>query len=179
MLLGASGPASAPASASSPPSNDNYLFSLELNQPGTALNSTDTLKDVEDTTAGDRPEQHPEPRIALPGPAEVTNCQGTHYGNTIWYDFYPNANGVARIRTSGFDNVIALYQFNVNTALPDLASMKCVHQSSFPSEELDAPVSKGRAYTFQIGGVNNTGGMLRCCSTSSSRRRTGCRRASR
>ena len=29
-----------------------------------------------------------------------------------------------------------------------------------PSEELDAPVSKGRAYTFQIGGVNNTGGAL-------------------
>jgi hypothetical protein len=70
-----------------------------------------------------------------------------------------------RIRTSGFNNVVSLYQFNDNPRsrfylLPNKRTRRCVHQSSFPSEELDAQVVKGRAYTIQIGGVKNAGGKL-------------------
>src|ERR1700722_5862111 len=139
--------AAAPAVGPPPPVNDDYLFSLELNSRGHPLNSTDTLKDVRNTAAATVQSNifnPPHPEIS--GPAEVTNCGGTSYGKTVWYDFYPNANGIARIRASGFDNVITLYPFNVSTALPDVAHKRCVHQSSFPSEELDAPVSKGKAY---------------------------------
>lgn len=160
LLLGGSGTASTPACPPTTPVNDAYLCSLELNSRGQTLNSIDTLKDVQDTTLATVQSNIFSPGSTDTGPAEVTNCRGTSYGNTVWYDFYPSANGIAKIRTSGFDNVITLYQFDANTALPDVAHKRCVHQSSFPSEELDAPVSKGRAYTFQIGGVNNTGGAL-------------------
>jgi hypothetical protein len=153
--------AAAPAAGPTPPINDDYLFSLELNSQGRPLNSTDTLKDVRNTTAATvQSNIFDPPHPNLLGPAELTNCHGTSYGKTVWYDFYPNANGIARIRASGFDNVVTLYPFNVPTALPDVARKRCVHQSSFPSEELDAPVSKGRAYTIQIGGAGAAGGPL-------------------
>jgi hypothetical protein len=153
--------AAAPAVGPSPPINDDYLLSLEINSRGQQLNSTDTLKDVRNTAAATVQSNifnPPHPNIS--GPAEVTKCHGTSYGKTVWYDFYPNANGIARIRASGFDNVITLYPFNVSTSLPDVAHKRCVHQSTSPSEELDAQVSKGRAYTFQIGGAGTAGGPL-------------------
>src|SRR4051794_21614801 len=108
--------AAAPAAGPPPPINNDYLFSLELNSQGHQLNSTDTLKDVRNTTAATLQSNiFDPPHPNLLGPAEVTNCHGTSYGKTVWYDFYPNANGIARIRASGFDNVVTLYPFNVPT----------------------------------------------------------------
>jgi hypothetical protein len=161
VLLMLSGAATASAPPSPPaPLNDNYISSLELNRHGTKLNASATLKDVRDTTSATVQSNILSPPYHISGPAEATACGAVNYGKTVWYDFYPNANGIARIRASGFDNVITLYRFNVHTALPDVAHKQCVHQSTFPSEELDSPVKKGAAYTFQIGGVNNAGGML-------------------
>ncbi|HWF54439.1 MAG TPA: hypothetical protein VG223_07435 [Solirubrobacteraceae bacterium] len=142
--------------------NDNYLNSLELNAPNTKLNATETLKDVRDTTGATVQTNifNPCGLASCPsGPAEVTSCQGVSYGATVWYDFYPQANGVVGIRTSGFDNVIALYQFNARSLVPDTASSQCVHQGDFPSEQLSAKVVKGAAYTFQIGGVVGADGV--------------------
>lgn len=152
---------SAPASGQvAPPINDNYLSSLELNQRGTKLNRVDTLRDVRDT-AGATVQTNifsPCGLASCPiGPPEVTSCDGVGFGNTIWYDFYPDTDGLASIRTSGFDNVITLYRFNVRTLLPTVVS--CVHQGDFPSEQLVANVKKGLAYTFQIGGVVNSSGV--------------------
>ncbi|MFZ0039960.1 MAG: hypothetical protein WAK93_01525 [Solirubrobacteraceae bacterium] len=149
------------AQAPSPPINDAYLNSLELNGPGTKLNNTATLEDMRDTSNATVQTNilNPCGRASCPsGPAEVTTCQGISYGKTVWYDFYPNTNGTVQIRTSGFDNVIALYQFNLNTAIP--GQPQCVHNSSFPSEQMTASVQKGKAYTIQVGGVNNAGGPL-------------------
>lgn len=157
------GVAAAPASPPAAPVNDNYLSSLELNGPGTALNRTDTLKDVRDTTNATVQTNILDPcgRASCPaGPSEVTVCRGVNFQKTVWYDFYPNADGTARIRTAGFDNVIAVYPFSLQTAVPDASKQTCAHQSSFPSEELLMPVKKGRAYTIQIGGVNGVGGPL-------------------
>src|SRR6202044_3134638 len=50
-------------------------------------------------------------------------------------------------------------EFNTKSLLPDTASSQCVHQSDFPSEQLSAKVSKGAAYTFQIGGVTGADGV--------------------
>lgn len=151
--------------ASTPPApiNDNYLASLELNGPGTKLNDTDTLEDVRNTTSATVQTNIFTPcgQASCPtGPPEVTSCRGVSYGNTVWYDFYPNANGEVRIRTTGFDNVITLYPFSLKTARPDLAKARCAHSSSFPSEQLLANVKKGGAYTIQVGGVGDAGGPL-------------------
>jgi hypothetical protein len=151
------------ASTPAPPVNDNYLESLELNGPGTKLNDTDTLQDVRNTTNATVQTNifSPCQQATCPaGPAEVTSCKGVTYGKTIWYDFYPNTNGDVQIRTSGFDNVITLYTFSLKTALPNVGTAQCVHNSSFPSEEMMAPVKKGRNYTIQIGGVDDAGGPL-------------------
>ena len=138
------------------PVNDNYLSSLELNGPHTPLNHTATLKDVRNTGGATV-----QTNIFSPcglsrcpsGPAEVTSCQGVNYGATIWYDFYPQANGSVSIRTSGFDNVISLYSFNSKTLVPDVANHVCIHQGNFPSEQLVSHVVGGDDYTIQIGGV--------------------------
>lgn len=152
---------SAPSAAQTPsaPINDNYLASLNLNSPGKPLNATDTLRDVENTSNATVQSDIFDPPSNGGGP-EVTTCRGVSYGKTIWYDFYPQASGVMEIRTSGFDNVIALYPYNTKTLEPDLAQKTCVHQSSFPSETMVASVKKGVAYTVQIGGVNDAGGEL-------------------
>lgn len=163
LALALAGVASAPASTAPAPVNDNYLGSLELNGPGTPLNRTDTLKDVRDTASATVQTNIFDPcgRASCPsGPSEVTSCRGISYGKTVWYDFYPSADGTARLRSAGFDNVIAVYPFSLRTFVPDASRHTCVHQNSFPSEELLIPVKKGRAYTVQIGGVNGVGGPL-------------------
>jgi hypothetical protein len=157
----ASGAAFAPAAhiaatGAAGPVNNNYLSSLELNGPHAPLNHAQTLKDVRNTAGATVQSNifNPCGLARCPsGPAEVTSCQGVNYGATVWYDFYPQANGIVSIRTSGFDNVIALYTFNSRTLAPDVAAHVCIHQGSFPSEQLVSHVVGGDAYTFQIGGV--------------------------
>jgi hypothetical protein len=159
----------APAmSASGPPVNDDYLNSLEINQHGHPLNKLSTLKDTPNTLLASTQRNIFDPcgqNDCPGGPREQTACRGVHYGKTIWYDFYPQSDGNVRIRTAGFNNVISLYQFNDNPRsrfylLPNKRTRQCVHQSSFPSEELDAQVLKGRSYTIQIGGVKGAGGPM-------------------
>jgi hypothetical protein len=153
----------APASTPAPPVNDAYLSSLELNGPGTKLNDTDTLEDVRNTALATVQTNIFDPcgRASCPsGPAEVTSCRGVNYGNTVWYDFYPNVNGNVQIRTSGYDNVITLYPFSLKTALPNTSKSVCVHANDFPSEQMSVPVKKGGDYTVQIGSVSPGGGPL-------------------
>jgi hypothetical protein len=162
MLLGGGAVvASAPASPPRPPINDAYINSLELNKPQTKLNRTATLKSVLASTASATVQSNifnPCGQASCPpGPREITSCHGVSYGNTVWYDFYPDADGQVSIRTSGYDNVITLYRFSLKTLLPDARHRQCEHESSFPTEQLIANVQKGKAYTFQIGAVNGGG----------------------
>jgi hypothetical protein len=159
-LLGAlSLVAATPAAAAAAPVNDNYLSSLRLNDPGTRLDRTDTLRDVRDTTGATVQTDVFNPPM-MGAPAEPTTCQGVNYGATVWYDFHPDVNGAVRLRTSGFDNVISLVPFDEKTAQPDFANRRCVTNLATMTQELDAPVAAGKAYTVQIGGVNNAQGML-------------------
>jgi hypothetical protein len=111
LMLGIAGGASGSTSfcAGTNPINDNYLCSLNFNAPGKPLNSTDTLEDTENMATATTQNNIFSPcglTNCPSGGAEVTSCDGTSYGNTIWYDFYPNAKGLVSIRTQAlFDNV--------------------------------------------------------------------------
>lgn len=80
------------APAAAVPINDNYLSSLRLNDPGTRLNRTETLRAVSDTTGATVQSDVFAPPM-MGAPAEPTICQGVSYGATIWYDFHPDVNG--------------------------------------------------------------------------------------
>ena len=96
------------------------------------------------------------------GPAEPTTCPGSpaSYGKTVWYDFYPDVSGITRIRANGFDSAIAVVPFNRTSGARASAAGSASTTPPSTTEELLAPVSKGRAYTIQIGGVNDAGGNL-------------------
>jgi hypothetical protein len=156
------GAAAAPTPAQGPaaPVNDNYFSSLGLNRPGKHLNSTDTLIDRRDTSGATTQTDIFSPS-SHGGPAEVTTCKGTSYGKTIWYDFYPDLNGIVRIRTSGlFDSVVSVMPFNTKTLLPNYGARQCVVNLVTMSQELLATVKAHVAYTIQLGGVNGAGGNL-------------------
>jgi hypothetical protein len=148
------------ASAQAPeaPINDNYLASLNINKPGTPLNRTETLRDVRNTMAATvqsdilNPPSHG-------GPPELTGCDGASEGKTIWYDFYPDANGVVRIRTSAdFATVMAVMPYDPKTLLPENGQRHCAVNQTTMAGELFYNVQAGRSYTIQIGGVGEAGG---------------------
>jgi hypothetical protein len=147
-----------------PPFNDNYLEALNLNEPrtakkpGTPLNRTETLSDTRDTAAATvqsdifNPPSHG-------GPPELTGCNGTSEGKTIWYDFYPNANGLVRVRTSAtFGTVMAVMPYDAKTFLPENSQRQCAVNQPTAAGELFAKVQAGKSYTIQIGGVEEAGG---------------------
>ena len=141
------------------PVNDNYLDSLRLNSPGTRLERTDTLRDVRDTTnATVQSDVFSPPQSG--GPSELTTCNGTSYGKTIWYDFYPDVNGLTRLRASGYDTVLSVVPFNPRNARPSFGSALCSNASASTTEEYLVEVAKGRSYSVQIGGVGTAGGSL-------------------
>ncbi|HWH12828.1 MAG TPA: hypothetical protein VG165_17035 [Solirubrobacteraceae bacterium] len=147
-------PASPPA-----PINDNYLESLNLNQPGKPLDRVDTLKDDRDTTNATTQTDLFTPKTG--GGAEVTTCDGTSYGKTIWYDFYPDTNGVVRIRTSAaFSTAITVLPFSLTTDLPQWSASHCVINATTNQQDLYVTVKAHEPYTVQIGGVNGAGGPL-------------------
>jgi hypothetical protein len=154
VAVAASTPAAGPAV------NDNYLNSLNLNQPHTALNRAQTLVDVRNTsTATIQSDIFNPPQSG--GPAEVTGCNGVSEGKTIWYDFYPDANGLVRIRTSAeFSTVMAVMPFDPKSLLPETAQRKCAVNQTSQAQELFDEVKAGKSYTVQIGGAENAGGSI-------------------
>lgn len=149
----------AAAYAQAAPVNDNYLGSLRLNDPGTRLERRDTLRDTRDTTNATVQSDVFNPPDSG-GPAELTTCQGTSFGHTVWYDFYPDVNGLARLRASGYDTVLAVVPFNRRTAHPRFDRALCSNASASTTEEFLVQVRAGASYSVQIGGVNTAGGAL-------------------
>jgi hypothetical protein len=149
----------AAASAQAPPLNDNYLDSLRLNDPGSRLERKATLRDTRDTTnATVQSDVFSPPQSG--GPAESTTCQGTSFGHTAWYDFYPDVNGLVRLRASGYDTVLSVVPFNRRTARPNFGNALCSNASASTTEEFLVQVRKGDSYSVQIGGVNSAAGAL-------------------
>jgi hypothetical protein len=153
-----------PPASAAPPPNDNYLASLRLNDARGALPSRfgETVDTTEATTQADLFDPS---REGLPfggGATEPTSCKvAAGYGKTVWYDFVPPTRGAVSIRTSGFDNVFAVYEFSLDTAqLGKLVA--CENESPGVSEErqIQRPLRAGRGYTIQVGGVGGAGGPL-------------------
>jgi hypothetical protein len=151
------------------PANDDYLQSFQLNKPGTRLERRATLRDPAPGQARSTANASIQQDIFSPnasgapgggGPAEVTTCSGKTYGKTVWYDFYPDVQGTARIRANGYDTAISVIPFNPRTGVPDFARRFCVNASSSTQEEALAEVAARRAYTVQIGGVGGASGNL-------------------
>jgi hypothetical protein len=160
LAFGLLWPAGVGASEPAPPINDNYLSSLNLNQPGTSLNRVNTLTDVRDTSAATVQSDIFSPPQSG-GPPEVTGCEGESEGKTIWYDFYPDANGLVRIRTSAeFGTVMAVMPYDPKSLLPNISQRKCAVNQVAHAQELFDEVKAGVPYTIQLGGVNGAGGML-------------------
>ncbi len=160
LALGATTAMTATAAAPAPPINDNYLESLNINKPGSALNRTETITDVRDTTAATI-----QPDIFAPpshgGPPELTGCNGTSESGTVWYDFYPDANGVVRIRTSAtFGTIMAVVPFDPKSLLPEESQRKCAVNQATAASELFDNVQAGKSYTVQIGGVAGSAGSI-------------------
>jgi hypothetical protein len=160
LAIGATTAMTATAAAPAPPINDNYLESLNINKPGSALNRTETITDVRDTTSATI-----QPDIFNPpshgGPPELSGCNGTSESGTVWYDFYPDANGVVRIRTSAtFGTIMAVVPFDPKSLLPEESQRKCAVNQTTSASELFDNVQAGKSYTVQIGGVAGSAGSI-------------------
>jgi len=160
LALGGTAAIAASAAAPTPPINDNYLKSLNINKPRTPLNRSETLRDVRNTAAATvqsdilNPPSHG-------GPPELTGCNGVSEGKTIWYDFFPNASGLVRIRTSAeFGTVMAVMPYDPKTLLPEDSQRRCAVNQTTMASELFYNVQAGHSYTIQIGGVGEAGGNI-------------------
>jgi hypothetical protein len=153
--------------AAAPPVNDNYLSSASLNSPGSRLDRTHTLQDVgrvttEATVQSDL--YNPPKSGGLPEITTFDRCRNTagasSYGHTVWYDFYPDVSGLVRIRASGYDTVISVFEFDARTGRPNYDTRQCINASASTDEELFASVRGKHSYTVQIGGANDAAGNL-------------------
>jgi hypothetical protein len=152
-------PAGAYAQTPPAPSNDNYLQSAAMNTPGSRLERRATLRATADTTNATVQTDVFNPPLSG-GPAEPTTCEGASYGKTVWYDFYPDVNGVVQLRASGYDTVLTAVPFDRRTGNPNFTAAQCANVSSSTTEAFFVEVRGGDAYTVQVGGVGNGGGPL-------------------
>src|SRR5690349_15309011 len=99
---------SSPAFAA-PPVNDNYLSSLLVDQ----VEFKTTVDTTEATTQPDlfNPNRDGQPLGGYI--AEPTDCAGTAFGKTVWYDLAPPVDGGLQIRAggTGFQAVVAVYEY--------------------------------------------------------------------
>jgi hypothetical protein len=153
---------SAPALAV-PPANDNYLASTELNTPGSTLSPElmDSVDTTDATTQSDLFNPGPDGQPLGGAGPENTQCNGTVFGKTVWWDFHPKVNGGVEIKASGFDNVISVYQWDDKTS-QIVRTVQCQDSSPGVDEDmiLNDEVKAGKAYTIQVGGVAGPGGLI-------------------
>jgi hypothetical protein len=149
----------APAASAAPPPNDNYLSSLQMVDGNrVARQFTEVVNTAEATVQADlfNPSRDGLP-LAGGGP-EPTSCAGASYGHTVWYDFLPEISGGAEIMASGYDTVVAVYEYDVETARI-VRRVACENRGA--GEDVLLPtVRGGRAYTIQVGGVGEAAGAL-------------------
>jgi hypothetical protein len=157
--------AALPAMAAGQVSNDNYLDSIGLNSPGTALPGLSSRPD--DTIIGATAPQADILEGRPGGPiVENTGClragfPQVDYGSTVWYDIFPHRPGALRIvaESSTFGAVVGLMPYDRTTLVPDLGAFRCA-VASLGTAILDYPVrlQEGAAYTIQLGGYTGPQG---------------------
>jgi hypothetical protein len=153
--------AAAQSAAAAAPPNDNYLASTILANPSTSKTLRHFHQVVDTSQATVQSDLFSCDKDGQPlggdGP-EPTTCSGVSYGNTVWYDVQPDVTGAGEIDAGGFDTVIAVYRYDVQSA-KITGLVAC--QNSGLNEKLTIPAFQRRtAYTIQVGGVGGTGGLL-------------------
>jgi hypothetical protein len=148
--------------AAAPPDNDDYWFSTRINEPG------ELLEDFQDltTNTAEATEQADlfDPGGGGGGGPEVTQCnfdsgREVYYGKTVWWDFFPDVDGVVRIQATGFDTVIGLVPYDFDTAEPFRDEWTCADDPALTSGEIEEfDVEQGRSYSIQIGGYGGEDG---------------------
>ena len=147
--------AALPAAASAaPPANDNYLASTTI--PSSPFSSV--VDTTEATTQTDlfNPSAQGQP-LGGAGP-ESTSCNGTPIGKTVWYDLQPRDSGGVEIKTAGYDAAVAIYEWN--PADSKITKLVRCENTAGATEDVILDVKGGKAYTFQVGGVNGASGQL-------------------
>lgn len=138
---------------------DNYLEGVTLNgRDGRLLSSGDTVDTSNATTQAD---------LFVPGGTaigapEPTSCNGTPYGKTVWYDFVPHVDGDVLLQAAAlsFNPTISLVRFDLKSSRP-LGPFQCANELSAALEQAAVKgIKRGRAYSVQVGGVGDTGGVL-------------------
>jgi hypothetical protein len=154
----------APVAIAAPPRNDNYLASLTINAADGSLPPEfhDSLDTTEATTQADTFDPSASGAPLGGGKPEPTMCPGgASFGRTVWYDFVLPVPGAVQLTAAGFDAVIAVYEWDLETS--QLGRMiACRNDTAGASEELllQRVLHKRRNYTIQVGGVNAVGGAL-------------------
>jgi hypothetical protein len=140
--------------AAAPPPNDNYLASTTI--------SSSPFSDVVDTTeATTQPDLFNPSRDGQPfagGGAESTSCNGTPIGKTVWYDLQPRDDGGVEIKTAGYDAAVAIFEYDPSDA--KITKLVRCENTAGATEDVILDVKGGKAYTFQVGGVNGASGQL-------------------
>jgi hypothetical protein len=141
-----------------PPENDHYLASFRVPPDGPLPRDT-TLRTESDTTSATE-----QGDIFSPGPGgggpEVTNCDGTEFGKTIWYRVEPDRPVAAQFTANaqGFDPVLAIYDLDPQTLRPRGAI--CSNRLTFGNEQLIVGLRRGGLYQLQVGGAGRAGGRV-------------------
>ena len=149
----------AATAAAAPPANDNYLSSLQMMEGDRVMRQFNQVVDT--TEASVQADLFNPNRDGLPlggGGPEITSCGGASLGHTVWFDFLPEISGGAEIMASGYDTVVAVYEYDIQTA-KIVRQVACENRGA--GEDLILPaVEGGRAYTVQVGGVGAAAGAL-------------------
>jgi hypothetical protein len=157
-----------------PPPNDNYLLSTRIPQSETTGMAPVTYIDTETTTSAtvqapcDSQSVCPTTDLFSPeqngldlggGGPEPLNCGGFTYGATIWYDMLPKIPEGVQLQASGFPNEIVVYEWSMTDSKITRTVGCQVSTTTLPNTYvLPAELSKGHAYTVQIGGLDATPG---------------------
>jgi hypothetical protein len=148
------------AAAAAPPVNDDYWKSLSFNAPGTRLPRGNPEKVGAKTDTSEATVQSDlfAPEHGTGGGAENLTCQNRMFGKTVWYDLHPDVTGLLHLQVAGFPTVMAAYTYDLRSG-KITGEVDCKAGDSI-SNELFLPVSKGRHYTIQVGGIDSGSGPL-------------------
>jgi hypothetical protein len=137
--------------------NDSYLDATPI--------FSDRFHDtVETNEAGEQPDLFVPAAPGRPGGGnmpEPLSCGGQGYGKTVWYDFLAPADGGVRITATGFDAVVAVYEYDPRTARI-MRSLGCAEVGKAPNGALDVAgprIQKGHRYAVQVGGAVDAAGV--------------------
>src|SRR4051794_25150262 len=161
LTMCAAFPAGAAAQTPVPPTQgDNYLQPLFLNDTSQVFPYNDPIGFTADTTNYTTQSDLFTPGGSGGGPAEITRCGSSSFGNTIWAVFYAHHWGTMHIDTAGgFDSVIAVIPFrdpSHPTPLYNFAS--CVDRLSGLAESDSEVVFPGSWWAVDVGGTGSPAG---------------------